>query len=99
MDRKNEGPPFTCLGTQQSSNPGGLAEIEGIERFVHEEQRVRREQSQRQHQPSAVTLRKRVHALVKNRRQAYRFDCIRDLVDRSPIDKIADAIESVGLTP
>src|ERR1700688_4542475 len=56
MDCKDECASPDCLMTQQVHDFAGLPEIEAVEGFVHEKQRVRREQSQRQHQPSAVTF-------------------------------------------
>jgi len=63
-----------------------LPEIEAVEGFIHEEQGMWRQQAQRQHQPSAVTLRQCVHTFVKNRRQTYRFNSILNLARRSSID-------------
>src|SRR5258706_11817203 len=86
MDGKNKCPALGDLFAQHTGNVACLPEVEAVERFVHEEQRMRREQSQRQQEPSAVALRQRVHALGKSRPQTDRFDRICNLVCRSSVD-------------
>ena len=86
MDCKGECPAVGDLHAQHVDDLTSSPKIEAVERFVHKKQWVRREQSQRQHEPSAVALRQRMHALVKNRLQTNCFNRTRDLVGRSSID-------------
>ena len=50
---------------QHSHDLARLSQIETVERPVHEQQRVGREQRERQHQAAAVALRQCVHALAQ----------------------------------
>jgi hypothetical protein len=55
-----------------------LPEIETVERLVHEQEGVRRQQCERQHQAAAEALRQRAHALAQHRPEAERANDLRD---------------------
>src|SRR5258708_38817069 len=82
MNRKDKCAAHSGFPAQDADDFANLPEIEAVERFVHEKQRVRREQPQRQQEPSAVTFRQRMDALVKNRRQTYGLESGGNLIGR-----------------
>jgi hypothetical protein len=57
MYREGKRPSLAGFSTQHIDDHANLPEVKAVERFVHQQQRVRRKQSQRQHQPLAVALR------------------------------------------
>jgi len=65
--------PLGDLFAQHTGNVACLPESKPFERFVHEKQRMRREQSQRQQEPSAEPFESECTRLRKNRPQTDRF--------------------------
>ena len=47
-------------------------QIEAVERLVHQQQRLRRQQRQRQHEPAAIAFRQCDDALAQDRREPER---------------------------
>ena len=86
MNREHKRSALGCFMAQQLEDVANLSKIESVERLVHEQDRLWREQSQCQQQPATVTLGQRMHSLVKNRRQTNGVDHTGDLVGRSSID-------------
>src|SRR5436190_24388203 len=86
MNREHKRSALACVIAQQLEDVANLPKVESIERLVHEQDRLWREQSQCQQQPATITLGQRMHSLVKNRRQTNGVDHTGDLVGRSSID-------------
>ena len=57
MDGENEAAPPAGHVTEHAHDLARLPQIEAIERLVHEKHRLRREQRERQHQPTAISFR------------------------------------------
>ncbi len=64
MDGENEGAPPPRDVSEHTHDLARLPEIEAVERLVHEQQGMRGEQRQRQHQPAGITLRQSNDALA-----------------------------------
>src|SRR5947209_20530479 len=86
MNREHKRSALACVIAQQLEDVANLPKVESVERLVHEQDRLWREQSQCQQQPATVTLGQRMHSLVKNRRQTNGVDHTGDLAGRSSID-------------
>src|SRR5438874_236806 len=56
MNGEHEPPSTGCRTANKAHDVAGLPEIETVERLVHQEERMRREQRQRQHQAARVSF-------------------------------------------
>src|SRR2546429_3476758 len=85
MNRHNERTPLGDDLAQHRCHFAGLLEIEAVERLIHEEQRMRREQRKRPHEPPAISFRQGVDALAQDGRQSGGGDRIHDVRPRSSV--------------
>src|SRR5436305_512718 len=83
MNREHKRSALGCFMAQQLEDVANLSKVESVERLVHEQDRLWREQSQRQQQPASVTFGQRMHSLVMNRRLGSKKDLRGDQVENS----------------
>jgi hypothetical protein len=83
MDCQHERAAGGCHAPNERHDSARLPQIEAVERLIHQEQRLRSEQGERQHQAAAVAFRQRHDALVEDRREADRIDRCHNGVVRS----------------
>jgi len=78
---------------EHAANGARLTQVEAVEGLIHQEQRVRRDQSERQQEPAIVALRQGLHALAEDGRQAEPSLSREHLVDDDALDvHIAEAL-------
>ena len=70
MNGQNKGAPIARDLADHAHDLARLPEVEAVERLVHQQQGLRRDQRERQHEPAAIAFRQCADALAQNRRKA-----------------------------
>src|SRR5579862_1327394 len=73
VNRKKQSPPPSRVRSQRARHVPCLPQIEPFERFVDEQRRLRRQQSDAQQHPLPLPFRERAHRLVEQRPQVELF--------------------------
>ena len=68
MNGENECSAASSMVAEHADDLARLPQIEAVEWLIHQQHRMRRQQSQRQQQSTVVSFRQRMHALVENGR-------------------------------
>ena len=66
MNGENERPAASGLVAEHVDDLARLPQIKAVEWLIHQQDGMRRQQSQRQQKSTVIPLRQRMHALVEN---------------------------------
>ena len=67
MNGENECSAASGMVAEHVDDLARLPQIKAVERLIHQQDGMRRQQSQRQQEATVIPLRQRMHALVKDR--------------------------------
>ena len=86
MNGENERPAASGLVAEHIDDLARLPQIEAVERLIHQQDGMRRQQRQRQQKATVIPLRQRMYALVEDGPESHRSDRVCGLCRRSPVD-------------